>query len=76
MANRIGYSRNSNKVRTKWEEGVRRNRERLAFTVANFKTWEANDGWTSNPEYMHELELKIKRQTQYLQNRLGEFLER
>jgi hypothetical protein len=61
----------SNKMRTKWEEGVRRNVERLEFAKANLKTWEERGGWSTCPEYMHKLEHDIKKQEQYLRNRLG-----
>jgi len=62
-------------MRTKWEEGVRRNVEHLRFARANFQTWEANDGWATDPEYMQQLLHQIKRQEQYLKNRFGEVLE-
>ena len=59
----------SNKMRTKWEEGVRRNRQKRDFTVALLKEWERQGGWSTCPEYMHKLELDIKKQEQYLRNR-------
>jgi len=72
---RTGFSHLSNKMRSKWEQGVRLNKERLSFARANFKTWEANDGWSLNPQYMCELQEEIKRQEQYLRHRYGETLE-
>jgi hypothetical protein len=62
-------------MRTKWEDGVRRNIDRLLFVRANFKTWEAKDGWSICPEYMQKLEREIRKQEQYLRNRYGEVLE-
>lgn len=61
-------------MRTKWEEGVRRNLARLDMTRANLATWEAMDGWVTNPEYMRKLTLEVRKQTQYLKNRYGEVL--
>jgi len=72
---RIGFIHLSNKMRTKWEEGVRRNKDRLGMARANFKTWQAKNGWEVCPEYMRKLEHEIKMQEQYLRNRYGEVLE-
>jgi hypothetical protein len=72
---RIGFIHQSNKMRTKWEEGVRNNIERLRFAVANYETWKQNDGWSTCPEYMHRLEHEIKKQRQYLRNRYGEVID-
>lgn len=72
---RLGFTHRSNKMRTKWENGVRRNMERLGVLRANLKTWEASDGWSRCPEYMHQMEREIKKQEQYLRNRYGEVLD-
>lgn len=74
MANRRVGFHNTNAMRTKWEAGVCRNRDRLDFAIANFKTWEANDGWIICPDYMRKLQRDIHKQQTYLRNRLGEAL--
>lgn len=69
---RAGFTHLSNKMRTKWEEGVQRNLEELENARANLKMWAEMGRWETDPEYMRKLELKIKRQEQYLRNRFGE----
>lgn len=69
MATRIGFTHVSNRMRSRWEEGIRKNREKKDFLVALFKTCEREGGWETSPEYMRELEHKIKLQEQYLRNR-------
>jgi hypothetical protein len=72
---RTGFSHHTNKMRTRWEEGVRSNIEKLDFTRAMLKTWADRGGWETCPEYMQRLERNMKKQKQYLRNRLGQDFE-
>ena len=71
---RTGFCHRSNKMRTKWEAGVQRNKEILIGKRALLAEWVAAGGWETQPEYMHQLEREVKKQEQYLRNRFGEIL--
>jgi len=75
MAERIGFIHVSNKMRTKWEEGVRKNKEKLLFAKAVLQHWEERDGWRNQPAFMCKLQKDVRRQEQYLRNRYGEVLD-